>query len=43
MRTAEYVDEKQQVDRAREILEWFMPFAGKMGNEELFTELNDLA
>lgn len=28
MRTAEYVDEKQQVDRARETLEWFMPFAG---------------
>lgn len=43
MRTAEYVDEKQQVDRARETLEWFMPFAGKMGNEELSAELNDLA
>lgn len=43
MRTVEFMDKSIQQIKAKETLEFFIPFAAKLGNAKLTEELNDLA
>lgn len=43
MRTVEFMDKSAQQIKAKETLEFFLPFAAKLGNARLTDELNDLA
>jgi GTP pyrophosphokinase len=43
MRTVEFMDKSIQQRKAKETLEYFVPFAAKLGNAKLTEELNDLA
>ena len=43
MRTVEFMDKGTQQIKAKETLEFFVPFAAKLGNVKLTEELNDLA
>lgn len=42
MRTIEYIDESQRKKKVKETLELFIPLAGKLENEKLSNELNNL-
>ena len=43
MRTVEFMDKSTQEIKGKETLEFFVPFAAKLGNAKLTEELNDLA
>ncbi len=43
MRTVEFMDKHAQQMKAKETIEFFIPFATKIGNAKLTEELNDLA
>jgi (p)ppGpp synthase/HD superfamily hydrolase len=43
MRTVEFMDKSVQQIKAKETLQFFVPFAAKLGNAKLTEELNDLA
>lgn len=43
MRTVEFLDKNIQKRKAKETIEFFVPFASKLGNVKLTEELNDLA
>lgn len=43
MRTIEFMNKNVQKNKAKETIEFFVPFATKLGNAKLTAELNDLA
>lgn len=43
MRTVEYMEEEKKAVKAKETVELFLPIAGKLGNDKLVAELNDLS